>query len=56
MRRLLVLPQPLGPRSDRNSPFPKASDSRSTASVPPKRLVTLSRESSGVVGAMIVTA
>src|SRR5215467_2901202 len=40
MRKVVVLPQPLGPRSARNSPACTSRLSVSTATVGPKRLVT----------------
>src|SRR5215471_3660146 len=44
IRSVVVLPQPLGPRSEKNSPSPIASVIRWTASTPPKRLPTPSSE------------
>src|ERR1700677_79056 len=40
MRKSVVLPQPLGPRSEKNSPRPMVSVTRSTAAKFPNRLVT----------------
>ncbi|OGN85390.1 MAG: hypothetical protein A2X23_08400 [Chloroflexi bacterium GWC2_73_18] len=43
MRRAVVLPQPLGPTSTRNSSFSMASERSLTAITSPKRLVTRSK-------------
>ena len=43
IRRVVVLPQPLGPSSEKNSPAPISSETSSTASSSPKLLVTASR-------------
>src|SRR5579871_6809813 len=40
IRSSVVLPQPLGPRRERNSPARTLSDTASSASVAPKRLLT----------------
>ena len=40
MRSSVVLPQPEGPSSEKNSPRRMSSETRSTAAVSPKRLVT----------------
>src|SRR5712691_558921 len=43
IRRVVVLPQPLGPSSEKNSPSPIASVTSCTASTLPKRLLTPAR-------------
>ena len=43
IRRLVVLPQPLGPSSEKNSPSRISSETERTASTLPNRLVTPSR-------------
>ena len=40
MRRVVVLPQPEGPRIEKNSPGATSNDTPSTATVSPKRLRT----------------
>src|SRR5919198_3787879 len=40
MRSVVVLPHPLGPSSEKNSPSAISSDTSSTAFTPPKRLLT----------------
>src|SRR5690349_7622710 len=47
IRRVVVLPQPDGPRSEKNSPLPIVSDTSSTAVTSPNRLVTFERRISG---------
>ena len=47
MRSSVVLPQPDGPSSAKNSRSKMSSDSRSTATTPPKRLLTASNRTSG---------
>src|SRR5215213_7223445 len=46
MRRSVVLPQPDGPSSAKNSPSRISSESRSTAAKPEKRLLTASKRTS----------
>src|ERR1051325_11579678 len=43
IRSVVVLPQPLGPSSEKNSPSAISRETSSTAPTPPKRFVTLSR-------------
>src|SRR5437763_2545756 len=43
IRSVVVLPHPLGPSSEKNSPSAISSDTSSTAFTPPKRLLTPSR-------------
>ena len=40
MRSIVVLPEPDGPSSEKNSPAPMSSETSSTATTEPKRLVT----------------
>src|SRR6266702_2554984 len=50
IRSVVVLPQPLGPRSEKNSPRSTASDTSSTAIVPwPKTFVTPRSSASGTL-------
>src|SRR5688572_15390047 len=49
-RRVVVLPHPEGPRSEKNSPRPISSDTPSTAVCAPKRLVTDRKVTKGGVG------
>src|SRR6516225_3446024 len=46
-RSSVVLPQPEGPSSAKNSPAKISSDSSSTALTPPKRLLTASNRTNG---------
>ncbi len=50
IRNSVVLPQPLGPSSAKNSPALMSSDSRSTARKTPNFFTTASMRSSGIVG------
>src|SRR5260370_42047967 len=52
-RSSVVLPQPEGPRSAKNSPWKISSDSAATALTPEKRLLTASnRTSGGTIGSL----
>ena len=50
IRSSVVLPQPLGPSSAKNSPALMSSESRSTARKPPNFFTTASMRSSGMSG------
>ena len=53
MRRVVVLPQPEGPRREKNSPSATVKSMSSTATTSPKRLVT-PRSSTAVVVSLTV--
>src|SRR5689334_5628655 len=54
MRRTVVLPQPDGPRREKNSPRRMSSETPSTAATSPKRLVTPRIETEGAVIAALL--
>src|SRR5579885_3715626 len=54
MRRMVVLPQPLGPSSVRNSPRSTASVILSTAVTCPKRLVTFSNSRNATIQLLLL--
>ncbi len=54
IRSVVVLPQPLGPSSEKNSPEPMSSEMPSTARTSPKRFSRSMRRISGAAGDAIV--
>src|SRR5262245_65029815 len=56
MRSVVVLPQPLGPSIEKNSPSPISSDTSSTATAPPKRLLTFSSAIPTLGSAMVAAS
>jgi len=51
IRRVVVLPQPDGPRSEKNSPAPMSSETRSTARISRNSFVSSASRISGAVEA-----
>src|SRR6476659_9237402 len=56
MRSVVVFPQPLGPSIEKNSPSPISSDTSSTATASPKRLLTLSSAIPTLGSAMVAAS